>query len=110
MATCVGRPTRATEGYRMKLNSSKEPGQGDDEEKEETYFVGQGLQARRGILSIDHPMQHGIVTGTKDRELVTKIWDAMLEEQLTMNPDVDMGEVAGIFVCENAMTSASQRT
>ena len=47
-------------------------------------FVGDDAQARRGILSIGYPIEHGIVTNWDDMEL---IWHHTFYNELRVDPE-----------------------
>ncbi|XP_069502832.1 actin-5-like [Ambystoma mexicanum] len=46
------------------------------------YYVGDEAQAKRGILTLKYPMEHGIVTSWDDME---KVWRYVYEQQLKVN-------------------------
>jgi actin, other eukaryote len=48
------------------------------------HFVGDDAQAKRGILSIRYPIEHGIVTNWEDME---KIWHHTFYNELRTNPE-----------------------
>ncbi|XP_075056672.1 actin-related protein T3 [Mixophyes fleayi] len=47
------------------------------------YFIGEEAQAKRGILSIKYPVEHGVITSWEDMELV---WKHIYFHNLKMNP------------------------
>lgn len=48
------------------------------------YYVGDEAQHQRGILSLEYPMEHGVVTNWDDME---KIWHHSLYDQLKVKPE-----------------------
>ncbi|XP_069498532.1 actin-1-like [Ambystoma mexicanum] len=47
------------------------------------YYIGEEAQAKRGVLSLHYPMEHGIVTNWNDME---KIWRHLYERELKIKP------------------------
>lgn len=47
------------------------------------YFVGDDAQAKRGVLSIRYPIEHGVVTNWEDME---KIWHHTFYSELRVDP------------------------
>jgi centractin len=47
-------------------------------------FIGRKAQELRGLLRINYPIEHGIVTNWEDME---KIWDYMYSEELKTVPE-----------------------
>ena len=47
-------------------------------------YVGDEVQAKRGILTLRHPIEHGIVTNWDDME---KIWHHTLYNELSVAPE-----------------------
>ncbi|XP_030073659.1 actin-85C-like [Microcaecilia unicolor] len=45
------------------------------------YYIGDEAQAKRGILSLNYPMEHGIVTSWEDME---KIWRHLYQQELKL--------------------------
>jgi actin len=50
------------------------------------HFIGDDAQARRGILTIRYPIEHGIVTNWDDME---KIWHHTFYNELRVNPEAN---------------------
>lgn len=47
-------------------------------------YVGDEAQHRRGVLKIEHPIEHGIVTNWEDME---KLWHHTLYSELRVSPE-----------------------
>lgn len=47
-------------------------------------YVGESAQAKRGILTLRYPMEHGIVTNWDDMEL---LWHHTFHNELHVNPE-----------------------
>jgi actin-related protein len=52
--------------------------------KQKNYYVGDKAQSRRGILTLKHPIVHGIVTNCDDME---KIWRHTFYKELQVAPE-----------------------
>jgi actin len=50
----------------------------------DTFFVGDDAQSKRGVLKLNYPIEHGIVTEWEDME---KLWDYTFESQLRVDPE-----------------------
>ena len=50
------------------------------------YFIGDDAQARRGILTIRYPIEHGVVTNWDDME---KIWHHTFYNEIRVSPDAN---------------------
>jgi actin len=48
------------------------------------YFVGDDAQAKRGVLTIRYPIEHGVVTNWDDME---KIWHHTFYNEMRVNPE-----------------------
>uniref|UniRef100_A0A1X7VVX1 Actin, cytoplasmic n=1 Tax=Amphimedon queenslandica TaxID=400682 RepID=A0A1X7VVX1_AMPQE len=48
------------------------------------FYIGDEAQAKRGLLSLSYPMEHGIVTNWDDME---KIWEHVFCNELRVSPD-----------------------
>lgn len=48
------------------------------------FFVGDDAQAKRGVLSIRYPIEHGVVTNWDDME---KIWSYTFYNEMRVNPE-----------------------
>ncbi|KAJ5068630.1 actin-7-related [Anaeramoeba ignava] len=58
---------------------------GDKIEKEEKeFYIGEEAQSKRDILSLNYPIEHGIVTDWDDME---KIWNYTFENELKVKPE-----------------------
>ena len=66
-----------------------------------TNFVGDDAQARRGILSIAYPIEHGVVTNWDDMEL---IWHHTFYNELRVDP-----ERSNVLLTEAPMTPKVNR-
>ena len=51
---------------------------------EKDTFVGDEAQARRGILSLKYPIEHGVVSNWDDME---KIWHHTFYNELSLEPE-----------------------
>jgi len=49
-----------------------------------TEFIGDEAQAKRGILKLNYPIEHGIINDWNDME---KIWHHCLYNELRVNPE-----------------------
>ncbi|XP_056651951.1 actin, clone 302 isoform X1 [Monodelphis domestica] len=63
-------------GYPQSINSMANTWQ-------KAYYVGQEAQDNRSILTLNHPMQHGVVTSWDDME---KIWEHLYKDGLRETP------------------------
>lgn len=57
---------------------------GDDKTQDSQIYVGDDAQSKRGVLKLNYPIEHGIVTNWDDME---KIWDYTFNEQLRIDPE-----------------------
>ena len=53
-------------------------------ETEQSHFIGNDAQKRRGILKLSYPIEHGIVNNWDDME---KIWEYTFKDQLRINSE-----------------------
>lgn len=47
------------------------------------YFVGKEAQDRRGVLKLEHPIEHGLVTNWDNME---KLWHHAFYNELNVDP------------------------
>lgn len=52
--------------------------------QDDTYYVGDDAQSKRGILKLNYPIEHGIVTDWDDME---KLWNYTFNSQLRVDPE-----------------------
>lgn len=69
LATCVGYPKYS---YSIKGGNTK------------SYFIGKDAESKRGILKLQYPIEHGIITNWDDME---RIWESIFTNELNVNPE-----------------------
>lgn len=69
---------------RPKYKNMMKTGGGDDETQQSKVYVGDDAQAKRGVLKLNYPIEHGIVTNWDDME---KIWEHTFTDQLRIESD-----------------------
>jgi actin-related protein len=65
------------------------------------HYIGDDAQARRGVLTIDYPLEHGIVTNWDDMEL---IWHHAFYNELRVDP-----EKSNVLLTEAPMNPKANR-
>merc|ERR1712072_344943 len=97
---CIGYPTRATQGVKLRMN----PVQTE-------HYVGEECQAKRGILSLEWPMKKGIIKTEEEQEAMIKIWQHLIDAKASVNLDSsnDDDDCRGVFLSEAPMTSKRQQ-
>src|SRR5437879_4458897 len=55
----------------------------DKDAQEDIFYVGDDAQSKRGILKLNYPIEHGIVTDWDDME---KLWNYTFSSQLRVEP------------------------
>lgn len=65
------------------------------------YYVGDEAQNKRGILTLTHPVEHGIITNWDDME---KIWNHAFYEELRVSPEEHY-----VFLTEPPLSSKANK-
>lgn len=74
--------------------------------KKELY-IGDDAQAKRGILSLRYPIEHGIVTNWDDMEAV---WNHALYNEMRVKPDGECRSCVAALVDSSPMTWCRTRS